>query len=53
MKMSWGDSLKIYWPFVVLFAVNVIGGIFAAGYRAGQFSILYAAKKSAEEAQHG
>lgn len=53
MEMSWKDALKVYWPYLVLLAFNVLGGIYAAGYASGQRSILYAASVSATEVKRG
>jgi hypothetical protein len=53
MPISWGDSLKVYWPFVALAAINVLGGIYSAGYASGMRSIMFAANQSAKEAVNG
>lgn len=53
MELSWSDYIKAYWPFAVLIAINVVGGIYSAGFAAGQKSIMQAALDSKKAATNG
>jgi hypothetical protein len=53
MEISWKAAWRLYAPYIALLVLNLLGGIYAVGYRNGQREMLHAAADSANEAKTG
>lgn len=53
MRLPWSELAKLYAPFLVLAGINIVGFIYALGYRNGQQLLLNAAASSAKEITNG